>query len=316
MQILIIYFVLIGILFPYDCWALSEINLSRSQLAILANNLESASDDQKFEFSRIALSQLYEIYEQELNRSKNESPSKLKKRMKLHRWRNATNSYLYEIDYALSHILAGTEYVFFVNQQDRIIFTVSGMTLMISGLNDSSDQLIETNIINEFCNLFDCQNYLTDQEQQYFENSKPVVSGYWIIDKNHKADFYTHNGIIFRFNNLTDRSKKQKWAVSLTQDLIFLIKTLELTKKKGYRVDKSFISIENNASQTGSLKLTINENGDYIYLLAPTLSASIDIFPIFKSWLINFDHDNGQSGFLITVKSEKYFNSFMIAATF
>ena len=133
-------------------------------LATLASKLETAPNDQRLEFARISLSQLYDVYEKELHRSKSDNPSTSKKIKKLYRWRKATNDYLYEIDYLLSHILAGAEFNFYVNQQDRIIFSVSGKSLMISGLNYSTDRSLETNIPAEFCNLYDCQNFLSDQD--------------------------------------------------------------------------------------------------------------------------------------------------------
>lgn len=292
---------------PINSWSVTEINLSRSVLAKLASKLETAPNDQRFEFARISLSQLYDVYEKELHRSKSDKPSTSKKIKKLYRWRKATNDYLYEIDYLLSHILAGAEFNFYVNRQDRIIFSVSGKSLMISGLNYSTDRSLETNIPAEFCNLYDCQNFLSDQDEHFVQYSEPKITGYWLIDKNHKADFYTHSGITYRFSNLTNRAEKQEWAINLTQEVLFLAKTLELIKKKGYAISHDAISIDNTETPKGYLKITLNENGDFVHISSPTISKSTKVFAQIKPWIVKHQLKDDPLDVTTIVQSEKYY---------
>lgn len=294
------------LILPINSWSVTEINLSRSQLALLASNLETASNDQQFEFARIALSQLYAVYEKELHRSKSERPSKPKKIRKLYRWRKATSDYLYEIDDVLSHLLVGYNFSFYVNKQDRIIISVSGKALMISGLNYSTDRSLEINILNEFCRLYDCQSYLSEQGEQYVQYSEPTVNGFWLMDKSHKADFFTHSGITYRFADLTNREKKQEWAISLTQELLFLVKTLELTEKRGYKISPHAITVEKAVTSEGNIKVTLNDKGEFVNISAPIIRKSTEIFSQLKPWIVNAQLNKDESDLAIIIKSEKH----------
>jgi len=303
------YFCLVLLfILPINSWSAIEINLSRSQLALLAQHLKYAPDDQKFDFARIALSQLYETYEKELTHSLNERPFKQKKKIKLNRWRNATNDYLKQIDESISHILIGGNYDFYINDQDKILFSISGNTIMLSGLNYKTDQLMESNIINEFCNLYDCQHYLSESEEIYFKNTQPIITGHWLMNKRHKADFDTNNGIIFRFDNLDNRKLKENWAIHITQDLLFLVKTLELTQAKGFKIDFSSVTISSLSTHDGIVKLTVNKQGDFIYTLLPAFSKASEFFQRVKPWLQQFQLNNLEKDFAIIIKSEHYFN--------
>lgn len=292
---------------PLNCWPAAEINLARSQLAVLAQKLEAASSDKKIEFARIALTQMYMTYEFELNHSYSERPGKLKNKTKLSRWRYATNHYLKEIENALNQILSGNEYGFFVNQQDRIVFFVSGETLMISGPNNKADRLMESNIINLFCDLFDCQDHLTKDEEKYFENIQPIVNGYWLMDKKHKADFYINKGILFRFESLNNRKAKENWSLHLTQDLLLLLQTLNFIKTKDYLIDWTSISISSNPAQVDSVKLTINKKRDFIYVTLPTLSKTSEIFQQMKPWLQQYQLNNVPVDTAFIIHSEQYY---------
>ncbi len=307
MRVVLKLFSILLVTLPITCWPASEINLARSQLAVLAQNLEIASSDKKIEFARIALTQMYITYEFELNHSYNERPGELKSKTKLNRWRYATNHYLREIENALNQILSGSDYGFFVNQQDKIVFFVSGETLMISGPNNKADSLMESNIINLFCDLFDCQDHLTKDEEKYFENIQPIVNGYWLMNKKHKADFYINNGIIFRFESLNNRKAKQNWSLHLTQDLLLLLKTLNFIKTKDYIIDWASISISSNPFQVDSIKLTINKKRDFIYVTLPTLSKSTEIFQLMKPWLQQYQLNSAHVDKAIIVHSEQYY---------
>jgi hypothetical protein len=73
------------VIMPINSWATSEIQLTRSQLAVLAHNLAAAPRSEQSEFARIALTQLYITYESELRRSFDDKSAELKDRRKLGR---------------------------------------------------------------------------------------------------------------------------------------------------------------------------------------------------------------------------------------
>ncbi|MCU7939966.1 MAG: hypothetical protein KZQ64_05385 [gamma proteobacterium symbiont of Bathyaustriella thionipta] len=82
------------IFIPYGAILASEINLTRSKLVQLALHLEVADNEKQYDFSRLALLEMYNTYQYELERSFTHLPETIKNRSKLRYWRYATQSYL------------------------------------------------------------------------------------------------------------------------------------------------------------------------------------------------------------------------------
>jgi len=106
------------------------------------------------------------------------------------------------------------------------------------------------------------------------------------------------------FDNLNNRKSKENWAIHVTQDLLFLVKTLELTQAKGFKIDFSSIAISSLETQDSSVKLTINKQGDFIYTSLPAFSKAPETFQRAKPWLQQFQLNNLEKDFAIIIKSE------------
>jgi hypothetical protein len=307
MRVFLKTFAILLILLPINCWAASEIKLTRSQLAVLAHNLETAPRRQQSEFAQIALTQLYITYQTELNRSFDEKSGELRDRRKLRRWRSATNSYLNDIERALSLINQGGDYDFFVNNQDRIVFSVAGQMLMITGPNYKAESLLESNIVNQFCVLYDCQGYLSTSKEKFVRYIRPAVHGYWSMSRAHKADFSTDAGITFRFHNMANRKAKEKWSLELTRDLLSIIQTLKNIESEGYSVNFESFSIANDSAGDDIVKITINKKGDFINMALPTLYRSAGLLLELMPWLERLWFDTVSQNVAIVVLSEQYY---------
>jgi hypothetical protein len=313
MRVVLRLFVVLLSILPIHCLAADEIRLARSQLAVLANGLATAPSEQKYTFTRIALAQLYMTYKAEMNHAASDSSSRLKNAKKLNRWRHATNRYLNDIEHALNLIATGSDHDFFVNRQDKVVFSVAGTLLMITGPNYKTESSLETNIFNQFCVLYDCQVYLEKpeanekREEKVVEYIRPVVNSYWSMDKVHKADLYTDIGIIFRFRDLQNRIAKESWSLDLTRDLLLIIHTLNNIQAKGYSIDFAAVSIEEHSTEDGAVKLTINKKGDFVHVTLPALGRNTGIFPQFLPWLQQYQSNDVANDAEIVVFSEQYY---------
>lgn len=265
-------------------WAATEINLTRSPIAVLGLSLATAPDHQKTAFVLIALNELYASYEAALTRAYKEYPRKLKKRRKINSWRHATKDYLDNIQYVSDYILSGNPFDFFINRQDIIIVSVSGQVMMITGPNNKSDRLIETNILNQFCKLYDCHDYFSASEGLYVNSLRTSVSGHWSMSKKGK-NFITDIGLVFRFDKLSDRKAKEKWSLDLANELSILVETLELCLLKGYSIDWDSISLSSDQDKDGKVILTINQQEDFTKITLPLLSKNTKIFFDVKPWI-------------------------------
>jgi hypothetical protein len=291
-------------------WAGSEIRLTQSQLAVLAKNVTQTADDEKREFARIALSQMYATYQAKLVESYNESIRQPKNKG-LARWRHATRDYLNDIQQALSQIQQGSYYDFFVNPQGRIVFSVTEKLLMITGPNSKSERSLESNIVKQFCDQYDCQAYFTKPEQekeQPVKDTRPIVKGRWLISKQYKADYYTDIGIIFRFSNLKNRAQKADWALQVSRDLALIIHTLNSIQTQGYRADLASLSISNDSGERGVVQVIINKKGDFIQLPLPMLSKSTAIHQKIAPWIQQLRLNTADQDAAIVVLSEQYYS--------
>lgn len=291
-----------------NCWAITEINLTRSSIAILGQSLVTAPSREKLEFVKIALTQLYTSYEVELSRSLDDNINQTKNRVKMNRWRSATTGYLRQIDYVLNQIVSGSDYVFFVSQQGRIVFSVSGETVMITGPNNKADRLIEINILNQFCDLYDCQAYLSSSEEGYFKSFLSPVNGRWFINARNSVDFRTDNGIVFRFNKLANRKMKEEWSVALARDLSVLVEAIKLLQIKNYSIDWRLVSISPDLARDIGVMLTINKKGDFTKLALPVLSKNTEIFVKLKPWIQRSYLNRSKTTTDTILLSEQYFS--------
>jgi hypothetical protein len=302
------YFLTILLLIPVNCWPSTEINLVRSQFEALSHNVLNAPVEQQDEFARIALSELYHTYETELTSSYQETPSDLGKILKLNRWRQATKNYLGQVSYALQQILSGEIYEMDIDPQGIVLFLGRDFTVMVTGLNEKSDNRLERNIIQQFCGLYDCEAYLSKEDKSYIEATLPVVNGYWLIDKRHKADFFTYHGILFRFADLNNRNAKEDWSKRVTQDLIALDSTLNMARKKNYTIAPEALGLSRMKNQAERIILTVNQQNDFIVVDLPTISRVDGIIELVKVWLMQSTPDRSEVERAIILPAETLYN--------
>ena len=81
---------------------------------------------------------------------------------------------------------------------------------------------------------------------------------------NKGGDFNTDTGLVFRFDNLSDRKAKEKWSLELTNELSILLDTLELCQLKGCEIDWDIIALTKDPEQDGTIILTINPQQEFI----------------------------------------------------
>ncbi|MCU7799755.1 MAG: hypothetical protein KZQ70_06335 [gamma proteobacterium symbiont of Lucinoma myriamae] len=112
-HLLIVVILFVAVFSNFTVYA-SEINLSRSKLVQLALHLEVADKQKQYDFARIALIEMYNTYQYELERSLSHLPQTLKKRAKVRSWRFATQSYLETIN----------NLSFFISKQNKIFLLI------------------------------------------------------------------------------------------------------------------------------------------------------------------------------------------------
>ena len=263
-------------------YASNEINLSHSRLMQLATQLKSAETDSalKYDFSYIALLEMYNSYQHELYVSLEKQPDNLKKQAKLRHWRYAVQSYLKNLDHIFFQLDSGKPWDFWVNQQDKIIILIEGeQPVIISGPNKGANQQIESNIVEIFCRQYDCKPYF-DQTfgQTETKMDKAAISGLWSLKSNSQVYFISSNGIIFNFLNIKNRSSKENWALEIANEFDLLISQFKTIQKKGLIIHWPSLKLEDLPVTDRAYKLIINNNNDFIKINTPVLAHKQAIF--------------------------------------
>lgn len=284
----------------------SEINLSRSKLVQLALHLEVADQEKQYEFSRIALLEMYDTYQYELDRSFTHLPKTQKKRAKVRHWRFATQSYLETINNYLYLMDSGTGLSFFVSRQNKIFLLIGDVPVIISGPNSGADKQIERNIVEQFCLQYDCREYFekthystetTSTDKNPTEAADNLLNnnsiyqentGEWSLEANHKASFAMSNGLIFKFSNLKNRKYKELWAIEISNELFILVDHLLRAQEKGKVISWSSLTVEELPSTDSAFKVVVNQNNDYLKLSIPFLGENPVLFKTLIPWLKKF----------------------------
>ena len=315
----------------------SEINLSRSKLIQLALHLEVADQQLQYDFSRIAIIEMFNTYEQELHRSQTHltklSSKRAKKKAKIRGWQIATRTYLKTLDQYLFSMDSGVPLEFLISRQNKIIILIGEQPVIISGPNSGSDKQIEHNIVEQFCLQYDCReyfqetSYITDEssvktslepevgessvEKSSVENyidSYSETSGSWTIHSDLKADFITGNGLIFKFSNIKNRFLKEAWAIGISRELTQLIEYLRITQQKGHKIQWSSLSMHELPLTDSAYKIIVNKDGDYIKMSLPLLGKNPALFIQLIPWSQSY-FENKTDYRMIIKKADGYFNN-------
>jgi len=284
--------VLILLLFSNSGGADSEINLSRSKLLQLALHLEVADKEKQYFFSQLALFEMFDSYQQEIERSYT-YPPKTKARLRdVHRWRFASQSYLKSINQYLYLLDSGNTLHFLISRQNKIFLIIANTPVIISGPNVGADKQIEKNIVDKFCLQYDCREYFTrtynETPDEIFANAD--VSGEWLFDSQEQVSYAVSNGLIFVFSSLSEREEKEHWVINISLELSLLLDYLKQTKKKGKTIDWLSLAIMELPLTDNAYKIIINNDNDYLKVTLPLLGKNPALFHLLIPWLkLNFE---------------------------
>ena len=291
--------------------AASEINLSRSRLIQLAHSIETGDSFRKYDFLHIALEQMYNVYAAEAEKASRNVPDNAKKRAKVFRWQYSSYRYLDSIEYAIVLLDEQESPDFFINPQNKIIVLFNDQPpVIISGPNNGANKLIEKNIVDEFCLLYDCSDYFKKTEHQTINQTNTPdseFSGSWMIKRNFKGAYVSDTGITFNFKNLKNRHSKEQWMNSIYQELLLILTSLKDADTKGYSINWQVLILQPLPVTDNASKLIINSKQYFLKVNTPILGRQPELFAQLKNWLKErFNHNESLP--VIIEHSGHYFN--------
>ncbi len=272
----------------------SEINLSRSKLLQLVLHLEVADQEKQYYFTQTALYEMFNGYQQELERSQSDPPKTPKRKRDIYRWRAATRSYINTLDTYLYLMDSGEPIHFFISPQKKLFVILSGIPIIISGPNSGADKQMEMNIVDQFCKQYDCQEYFlhTSNASQYSPLSSDNISTEWLFEADHQVFFTMSNGLIFNFSDIMERNLKENWAINISNELMLLLDYLSRVQKKGKSIDWLSMEIATLPLTDNAHKIIVNDKNDYLKLALPLLGSHPALFHLLIPWVKNHLEEN------------------------
>ncbi len=268
----------------------TEINLTQSRLIHLAQQIQQANSARKYDFLLITLQQMANAYAEETEKVALEKQKTLKKHAKAVHWQYSSYRYLDSIESAILQLDMEENPDFFISKQNRLIVLFTDQApVVVSGPNNGSHKRMETNIVKQFCAIYDCSEYFkSHSKNQNLEEKSEDISefgGTWSIQRDFKGVFVTDTGLSCSFKNLKNRTAKEQWMAELHRELILILEVLKKATNKGFAVNWPLLKLETLPLTDNAYKLFIDQQQSYIKVNVPVLFNNPELFRRLIPWL-------------------------------
>jgi len=265
-----------------------EIRITQSQLLQLTAQMQIADTEQQYEFARIALTAAYESYTDILERARRDLRLSVKgrrQRQKIRLWNRSTQAYVDRLG-GLYHALDSGAALSIQFSQQNVLLFIGSKPVVIDGPSESANRMVERNIVQAFCRLYDCAAYFLDGGPQVVQHTrqKTPVSGDWLFTGLAKVRYRTSVGLIFEFDSSAKRPAKKKACLRLIVELELLAAELINIDRLGVVVDWDTMAIENRSNAALS-RVLLNQQGHFLKLSLPLLGRYKDLLPGLLPWL-------------------------------
>ena len=268
-----------------------EVNLSRSKLMQLALHLDVADATLQYDFAQIALLEMYNTYQYELDRSYTDPPKTAQRKKDIYSWRFGMRSYLETLASYLQLMDSGSPLHYFVSDQNKIFLMIDDVPLIVSGPNAGADKEIERNIVQLFCQQYDCREYFeqTHYAQESGELSQTLadkdIFGQWSFNSKLQAVYTVSNGLVFNFDSMKDRYKKEQWVITVSQELALIMEKLQQSKEKHIQIHWPSLFLSELPLTDKAYKLVLNQKNDFIKINLPILAQHHSLFLQLIPWI-------------------------------
>jgi hypothetical protein len=238
----------------------------------LANSLATAEPAQRLDFAWIAVAEMAGEYRRILEDSAAATPHKGSSRLKLARWRQATQGFLAELEWALQRTGAVSEIRVHVTAGRLVTLLVGNQPIVISGPESSDAQLMQQRILDTYCGLYDCRDILyagPDHESAAAHPGK----GAWILDQTRGGRYTTPDGLVFQFSSLAGRAGKEELSENIAAELRLLVALLREARRGGFAIDWQALEVRPLADSDRAYIL-LNRAGDYLREPLPHLAGT------------------------------------------
>jgi hypothetical protein len=272
-----------------------RIELQPSHLLRLAQSIQYAGFELSADFARAALGEMIFSYKEELEEVRIVAAGGGSQRYQS--WWVATRAYLQRLTELLSLVDEGTPVSIAFAAPESVQLMIAGQPVIVQGPRLASPKAFERRIVDDFCLAHHCPAP-TPREPLGSSRFGQPTQGVWSFSDSKGHAFETASGLRFVFHDLSERQRKQKLCLRLSEELRLLAAGLKSTRSKGVPIDWEHLEIVNLGRGFVS-RVMLNERGDYFELKVPNLGRLPSLWKQATPWL---------QGQLVRETSEHFFS--------
>ena len=252
-------------------------------LSNIAMQMQSKPAGDLTEFTKVSLSEMSLLYEEESIRARHKHPPTIKKRQKLYRWSSSTLKYAHYLQSVSDSIDIETPIELHIGNAGELLFIINGHPFMISGPLINWPDILEQRIISTICNYKDC-DFEFPWLQREPEKKNIIVKAGWRLDEKKQPEYVSNDGLHFIFNDIKNRTHKQEVCLNIIKELKLIAYALKDTSDKGIFVDWNYINIKPDTEDSHH-NLIINAFGDAVSVNLIELAKTPELTQLALAWI-------------------------------
>jgi hypothetical protein len=269
-----------------------EIQLGPKPMTALVDHLKDAGAGPKADLAWIALTELLQSFETELDRAY-QAPQRLpESRAKLRRWRAGAASYLANLRARHAALERGGSVTLDTEPDGSLVVIVAGQPTVVSGPDIAHQKDLEERILESFCAIHDCPEPdeaadaegQTEPKAQLARSHYAPETGVWSFADHRSVRYETSDGLAFEFSDSRNRPAREMACRDLAEELRQLIKALRQARGAGHSIDWRRLYIE-QPPRGEDPRVVVNRQGAYMILPLPELARQPSLLDLAKPWL-------------------------------
>lgn len=279
----LVILIVLWIVLADESAASREINQQTLRLADLVVDLMMQSEEEQRMFAHIALDELSAAYQAELDQVRVAVAKSQKGQQKRRRWFIATNIFLANLQRASQLLNSYASFRLYIDKKHNVLIVVDDQPIVVSGPRINDEVALEKRIIDRYCSQKECLRPVRNSRYDNFEQQFSAP-GSWLLGQSGRIEYVTGDGLLFEFNNMTNRVEKREAVHAVIIELRHIVISLKRYLHNGGSIDWTGIAIISSPADNDH-KFVLNNQGDYIRIRLPNLHKEGNILFEALPWL-------------------------------
>jgi hypothetical protein len=253
-----------------------------SPLASLIEGAPGMAADARLYLAVIIIDALAEAYESELAAVTQEFGQRGTGGGDIGRWYLATAQILNELRARQAELEVANMVELHMEPHNQVLLMIDGRPLWVAWPRPSAQGTLERELANEFCRRHECQGTSAAGLPARVEEPS-AVEGQWTLTQYGPPTWESADGVNCEFAEFSHSGEKASSCQALVADLRLLAVALRAALRSGEHI--AWPHVRFRVASGTQQYISVNEHGDYILVLVPSLAASQVDWEEARRWL-------------------------------